>query len=119
MFLQLLVLLAEDAPAQPPPTIFNILPFVAIPILFYLILIRPAQKKDKERASFLTGLKKNDKVLTAAGIYGTVVAISEREDEVTVRVDDNVRLKMTKSSIVRNLTNEESARAAKTNPSQA
>src|SRR4051794_33259060 len=98
--LQFLVLLAEDAPA--PPTIFNLLPFIAIPILFYLILIRPSQKKEQERSSLLTGLKKNDKVLTAAGIYGTVASVSEREDEVTIKVDDNVRLKMTKGSIARN-----------------
>ena len=60
-----------------------------------------------------TDLKKNDKVLTSSGIYGTVTAISEKEDEITVKVDDNVRLRMTKESIARNLSNEEAARAAK------
>jgi preprotein translocase subunit YajC len=114
---QFLLMLAEDAAPQPPAglrSIYDLLPFIALPILFYLILIRPSQRKEQQaRASLLSGLKKNDKVLTSAGIYGTVVAVSEREDEVTVRVDDNVRLKMTKTSIARNLTNEENARAAK------
>jgi preprotein translocase subunit YajC len=54
-------------------------------------------------------LKKNDKVLTTSGIYGTLVDISEKEDEVTVKIADNVRIKMVKSSIARNLSNEEEA----------
>ena len=44
---------------------------------------------------------------------GTVVAIAEKEDEITVKVDDNVRLKMLKSSVARNLTNEEAAKTVK------
>ena len=62
------------------------------------------------RIVLATALKKNDKVLTTAGIIGTVVSISEKEDEVTVRVDENCRLKMLKSSISRNLTQEEAAK---------
>jgi preprotein translocase subunit YajC len=58
-------------------------------------------------------LKKNDRVLTTAGIYGTIVAISEKEDELTVRVDDNVRIKMVKASIARNLSHEEAVKAEK------
>ena len=61
----------------------------------------------------LANLKKNDKVVTAGGIYGTVVSVAEKEDEVVVKVDENVRLRVTKGSITRNLTNEEAARAAK------
>lgn len=113
--LSMLVLLADEGAAAKGggPAAFDLLFFLAIPLLFYLVIIRPGMRKEKERQLLLTGMKKNDKVITSAGIYGTVIAVSEKEDEVTIKVDDNVRLKMTKGSIVRNLTNEEAAKAAK------
>jgi preprotein translocase subunit YajC len=79
-------------------------------LVFYLLVMRPARKQEAQRQALVSNLKKNDKVLTTAGIIGTVVSISEKEDEVTVRVDDNCRLKMIKSSISRNLTQEEAAK---------
>ena len=82
--------------------------------LLYVIVLRPAQRsRDRERQQLLTGLKKNDKVLTTAGIYGTVVSVSDKEDEVVVKVDDNTRLRMLKGSIMRNLSNEEAQKAEK------
>jgi preprotein translocase subunit YajC len=87
--------------------IMMLLPMVAV---FYLFVIRPARKQEAQRQALVNGLKKNDKVLTNAGILGTVVSISEKEDEVIVRVDDNCKLRMIKSSINRNLTQEEAAK---------
>jgi preprotein translocase subunit YajC len=84
-----------------------LLPMVAV---FYLFVIRPARKQEAQRQTLVNSLKKNDKVLTNAGIIGTVVTISEKEDEVIIRVDDNCKLRMIKSSINRNLTQEEAAK---------
>jgi len=58
-------------------------------------------------------------VLIFGGIYGTVVMVSQTEDEVTVKVDDNTRLKVTKASILRNLTKEQAAAAPKTDTAAA
>jgi preprotein translocase subunit YajC len=80
-------------------------------LLFYFFILRPMRRQDRERAALLGSLKKNDDVITSSGIYGTVVAVSEKEDEVTVKVADNVRLRMTKGSIARNLSNEAAAKA--------
>ena len=82
-------------------------------VLFYFLILRPMQRQEKERQALLNQMKKNDKVITHAGIYGTVVSVSETEDEITVKIDDNVRVKMVKNSILRNLTNEETAKEAK------
>jgi preprotein translocase subunit YajC len=103
------MLLAEGEQTGPPgwSTILLLLPMVAV---FYLFVIRPARKQEAQRQSLVNSLKKNDKVLTNAGIIGTVVTISEKEDEVIVRVDDNCKLRMIKSSINRNLTQEEAAK---------
>jgi preprotein translocase subunit YajC len=112
---QALTVFAEDPPkpgADPFSTpLFLILGVFA---LFYLVVLWPMKRRqDRERTALLTNLKKGDRVLTTAGIYGTVVGVSDKEDEVTVKVDDNTRLKMVKSSIGRNLSGEEAARAAK------
>jgi preprotein translocase subunit YajC len=116
-----LALLAADEggkqqPQQPnqPPGL-EMLVFMAIALAFFwFVVLRPQRRRqEQERNALLMSLKKNDRVLTIAGIYGTVVSVSENEDEVTVKVDDNTRLKMTKSSIARNLSGEEAAREAK------
>jgi preprotein translocase subunit YajC len=110
MIFALLTLLAQeatkkDAPAPTPlEAIFQFLPLIAIMVVGYLLLIRsPMKRQEAERNALMASLKKNDKVLTSAGIYGTIVGISEKEDEVTVKVDDNVRLRMTKAAIIRKI----------------
>ena len=85
------------------------LPLILIFVLGYFLMIRPMRKQEADRKAMASNLRKNDKVLTAAGIYGTVVSWSETEDEVTLKVDDGARLRMLKSSIARNLTREEEA----------
>jgi preprotein translocase subunit YajC len=76
-----------------------------LPILFilYFVMIRPQRRQEQTQKALIAGLKKNDKVQTIGGIIGTVVSVAEKEDEVVIRVDDNSRLRMIKSSIARNL----------------
>jgi preprotein translocase subunit YajC len=83
------------APAQNP--LISMLPIAIIFIIFYFLLIRPQKKQQKEHAEMLSALKKNDNVVTAGGIFGTIVNI--QDDVVTLRVDDNTRMKVQKSSI--------------------
>lgn len=70
---------------------------------FWLIMIRPQQKQERERRAMLGALKKNDKVLTNGGIYGTVISVDESQDRVMLRIDDEkgVRVAFSKASIVR------------------
>ncbi len=107
-----LVLLAED-PGPQGPGIIQFLPLIAIAAVFYLLLIRPMRRQEQERQKLASNLKKNDEVLTNAGIYGTIVDVSDSDDKITVKIADNVRIKMTKGSVLRNLTNEEAATQAK------
>jgi preprotein translocase subunit YajC len=117
--LHALILLAQDPPPDGGgggpfgPGLISMTPILLIGLLAYLLLIRPLKRQEAERQALASQVKKNDDVLTSAGIYGTVVDVSETEDKITVRVADNVRLKMTKASIIRNLTNEEAAKAQK------
>ena len=69
----------------------------ALPVLMLIMLFRSELGKQKrEQQNALAGLKKNDKVVTSAGILGVVVAIKDNEDEVTLRVDDtsNTRIRV-------------------------
>lgn len=88
-------------PQQPPPTATfasMLLPFLIIFIAFYFLLIRPQKKQEQQRKKMLDNLQKNDYVLTSGGIYGTISQI--KDDEVTLKVDDNVKIKIARSAIV-------------------
>ncbi len=113
MLQALIVLAEEENKNQGMGGGLGFLPLILIAVLAYFLLIRPLKRQEQERQTMASNLKKNDEVLTGAGIYGTVVDISETDDRITVKVADNVRLKMTKASVVRNLTNEEAAKQAK------
>lgn len=89
-------------PAQPPGADFMMFaPFVAIAIIFYFLLIRPQRRDQASKESMLAALKKNDKIVTIGGIIGSVANISPDGQEVTVKVDDNTRIKFVRSSIQR------------------
>ncbi len=71
--------------------------FGAMILVFWLLIFRPQQKKQKEHAKLLDGLNRGDSVLTTSGIYGKVVAIAD--NVVTVEIAPNVRVKMLKSQV--------------------
>ncbi len=74
-----------------------------IPFLFYFLIILPQQKQEKTRRAMIDSLKKNDKVLTSGGIYGTVVSVDGGNDRVVLRVDDDkgTKISFTRSSVAR------------------
>jgi preprotein translocase subunit YajC len=77
--------------------------FAPIPVLFYFFFIRPQQQQETKRRSMLDTMKKNDKVVTTGGMYGTVMSVDATQDKVVLRVDDErgVKLAFTKASIAR------------------
>lgn len=76
----------------------QMLPLILIFVIFYFLLIRPQQKKQKEHRQMLEALKKGDKVITTGGIYGTIEYLSPTT--VTLRVaPDNVKIKMSRNAI--------------------
>lgn len=64
-------------------------------ILFMFIVFRPQQKQMKDQKKALSELKKNDRVVTASGIYGTVTQANANETVVTIRIDESSGAKMT------------------------
>lgn len=71
-------------------------------LIMWLFMIRPQRKQQKELEKFRSELKKGDKVITAGGIYGTIAEIEERT--VLLKVDGEVKLRVDKTSIVKDTT---------------
>jgi preprotein translocase subunit YajC len=65
--------------------------------IFYFMILRPQQKRQKERERLLSSVKKGDKVVTAGGMHGTVVGIDEKT--ILVQVTDTVKLKFDRTAI--------------------
>ena len=80
-----------------------LLPMLAIGIAFYLMLMRPEQKKRKEMEQLLANIKKNDKIILGSGICGTVVNAEPKSVYVTIRVDEstNTKLRVLRSAVAR------------------
>jgi preprotein translocase subunit YajC len=75
----------------------TIILFGLIFVIFYFMIIRPQQKRQKERQKMLDAVKKGDKVVTGGGIHGTVVGIEEKT--ALVQIADNVKVKVERGSI--------------------
>ncbi|MDR3192862.1 MAG: preprotein translocase subunit YajC [Treponema sp.] len=85
------------APPGPAQFVTSLIPFAAIIAIFYFLIIRPQNKKQKETQRMLGALKKGDKVVTIGGIHGTIQ--STKDHTVILRVDDNVKLEFSRSAI--------------------
>jgi preprotein translocase subunit YajC len=85
--------------AQAPPA--SGLPFIismgAIFVLMYLLLIMPAQRRQKKVAQMLGNLKNGDKVVTNGGIYGTIVGLED--DSIQLRIADQVKIKVARNAV--------------------
>ena len=77
--------------------ISSLLPFLLIIVVFYFLILRPQQKRQKDRAKLLEGVKKGDKIITSGGIHGTVEGMED--SAVLVKIADNVKVKMDKAAI--------------------
>ena len=71
--------------------------FGAIFLIFYFMIIRPQQKKAKQRNALLANLEKGDKVITSGGVHGIISGLDEKT--ALLQVSDNVKLKVERSAI--------------------
>jgi preprotein translocase subunit YajC len=80
-----------------PNAIVSLLPFLVILVIFYFILIRPGQTRQKKVQQMIDNLKVGDKIITNSGIYGTIMGF--KNDRIQVRVADNVKIEMARNSV--------------------
>ncbi len=91
------ILFASGA-ARGPSQLPLLLVIVATFAIFYFILIRPQQKKQKQLQKMIEALKKGDRVMTSGGIFGSVVGI--KDNILVLKIDENTKIEMIKSSVV-------------------
>jgi len=107
-----LALFAQDAPkgGEPINPLVQWMPLIMIGILFYFLLMRPQKKERERQQAMLAAVKKNDRVVTAGGIFGVVTNVRTEANEVTIKVDEttNTKLRVTLNSIARVLSDETS-----------
>lgn len=116
----LLLAQVEDKKADSPDALTQFLQsplplLVMMVAAFYFLMIRPMRQRERQQRELLfTTLKKNDKVLTNAGIIGIVADL--KDDEAVLKIDEsaNVRMRILRSSIVRILTPKEQGKEAST-----
>lgn len=82
---------------QPNAGVMNFVPLIFIFFVFYFLIIRPQQKKQKEHREMIKDLKKNDEVVTNGGIHGTIVNVKEKT--FILRLDENLKIEIDKGSI--------------------
>jgi preprotein translocase subunit YajC len=68
-------------------------------LIFYFLILRPQQKRQREHQQMLNSLKKGDRVLTTGGLYGTIVGLKDKEDIAVLKIAENVKVEVAKTSI--------------------
>ncbi len=80
-----------------PNAFLQFLPLIILFFIFYFLIIRPQQKKQKDHADLISKLDKNDEVITVGGVHATVVSVGEKT--AMIRIADNVKIEIEKASI--------------------
>jgi len=92
------IALLQSAGANSALAMFlQVLPILAIGLVFYFLVIAPANKQRRKTESMLSSLKKGDRVLTSGGIYGTIQGVEA--EVVYLKIADNVKIKLARSAI--------------------
>jgi preprotein translocase subunit YajC len=88
-----------EQPTAAPGPLAMLFPIAMMSLIFYVLVFRPQSKARKEHQRMLKNLKKHDEVVTSGGLFGIVVNV--KPDAITLRVDENVRVEIEPSAIVR------------------
>lgn len=89
---------AAAATPQQPPAWMQFVPFVIIIGVFYIFLIRPQAKKQREAQTFLSGLKNGDQVITQSGILGRITGMTDQV--VTLEIAHDTQIKVLRAQIL-------------------
>ncbi|MGI8610993.1 MAG: preprotein translocase subunit YajC [Sphingomicrobium sp.] len=91
------LLMTAASASDPSAILIGILPWLLIFVIFYMLMIRPQQKRMKEHAATIAAVKKGDEVITGGGIRGRVIKVMD--DDVEVEIGQNVRVRIVKATL--------------------
>lgn len=84
--------------AQGPGLLANLVPIIAMVVIFYFLMIRPQIKNQKIKQEFNSQLKRGDEVLTSSGIFGTIEGLTEKF--VTLEIADGVKIRILRDRVM-------------------
>ena len=87
----------QEGQAPPGGGLLGLTPLILMFVIFYFLLIRPQQKRQKAHQKMLGLLKKGDKIVTAGGVIGTIFALTD--NELVVEVADKVKIRVVRSQV--------------------
>jgi preprotein translocase subunit YajC len=91
--LQILQAAAPAASSQ----LLGMVPYLAMFVVFYFVLLAPMRKQQKKQKELLAALKKGDRIVTSGGIHGTIAQV---EDQIVwLKIADTVKIKINRSAI--------------------
>jgi preprotein translocase subunit YajC len=79
--------------------ILGFLPLILIVFVMYFLMIRPQAKRQKQHKAMIQQLQKGEKIVTSGGIIGTVAGIKEKEGLLIVKIADNVKVEISRTSV--------------------
>jgi len=91
------LVLLQAAASSTGQMVSTLVTFGLVFVVFYFLIIRPQNKKQKEAKKMIDAVKKGDKVVTIGGVHGTIHSV--KEGTVVVKVDDDCRIEFSKSAI--------------------
>ena len=101
-----MLMMMQSAPAGGPggvgAALIQFFPFIAVFVIFYLLMIRPQQRRVKEHQASINAVKKGDEVITGGGIRGKITKVSD--DEAEVEIAQGVKIRVINSTISQVLT---------------
>jgi len=83
--------------AQGAAGISGFIPLILMFVIFYFLLIRPQQKKNKEHREMINNLKIGDRIITTGGLYGRITGITD--NVLTVEIAEKVRVKINRGNV--------------------
>ena len=86
-----------QAAAQQPSMLASFIPLILIFLIFYFLLIRPQQKKQKEHKVLLDSIQRGDEILSSGGILGKVIKVDN--DKLTVEIAKGVNVTVIRSTV--------------------
>ena len=73
------------------------IPLILMFVIFYFLMIRPQQKRNKDHRQMISNLKKGDRIITSGGLHGRITGLDE--NTMTVEIADKVRVKVARSNV--------------------
>jgi len=82
-------------------SMLTLLPIILIFAIMYFLIFRPQARKQKQQRMMVESLQKGDHIVTVGGIYGTIVGLKEKDNTIIVKVSENTKIELSRSSVAK------------------